>query len=459
MMAVTTIIVEGEREETEEAEEAEVEEVLETTKVKVAQKDKLRKVSFTSWLKIFFHKKAFKPTTKHPRAKSVTTSGRKKGDKEKQPKSPVPKKGAKRQKTDRELTQEQIDRMQEVTLEHDITLLILSPERRASLEGLSHATQPDIEFLGGDDFDSATEVEARYADFVDALNDYNPLRREPKDVNTEVRAGTLTEPDGELQGVVPETVQEVASTVLETLEIFIGHDEEERTVDLSEMKAILIANSSASRVLLLEAPPSFEYTPSTPPSISQFGARPDLWSEFREEFHCLHGIISEIPATFPLFFPLRIHVSALFFHNRRNLGNPKVKFAEMMKPSTVQPYKCNGDNVVFLNPYPQWKPLKSNSGHSCEICYISLTEPYDLCSIACKVSVVSQKASEDKKSPSLSVPAPVISDSSVTENQNPEQNLKEDELVGVESGKGSNETGWNSNLKPRKRLNKRKGIP
>ncbi|KAF8389702.1 hypothetical protein HHK36_024221 [Tetracentron sinense] len=92
--------------------------------------------------------------------------------------------------------------------------------------------------------------------------------------------------------------------------------------------------------------------------------------------------------------------------------------------SNVQPYKSNGTRVVFLNPRPQPKPSKSNSGPSCEICDRILTGPYGRCSIACKVSVVSQKAGGDQNSPSISFPALVISDSSVTENQNPEQNLK-----------------------------------
>ncbi|KAF8389697.1 hypothetical protein HHK36_024216 [Tetracentron sinense] len=121
--------------------------------------------------------------------------------------------------------------------------------------------------------------------------------------------------------------------------------------------------------------------------------------------------------------------------------------------SNVQPYKSNGTRVVFLNPRPQPKPSKSNSGPSCEICDRILTGPYGRCSIACKVSVVSQKSGEDQNSPSISFPALVISDSSVTENQNPEQNLKEEE-----SGK-EYQFGLNSILKPRKRLNKRKGIP
>ncbi|KAF8389701.1 hypothetical protein HHK36_024220 [Tetracentron sinense] len=131
---------------------------------------------------------------------------------------------------------------------------------------------------------------------------------------------------------------------------------------------------------------------------------------------------------------------------------------EHLDCSNVQPYISNGTRVVFLNPRPQPKPSKSNSGHSCEICDNNLAGPYGRCSIACKVTVISQKSSEDQKSPSISFPAPLISDSSVTENQNPEHNLKEEESVAVESGK-ENQLGLNSNLKPRKRLHRRKEIP
>ncbi|KAF8398908.1 hypothetical protein HHK36_014772 [Tetracentron sinense] len=147
---------------------------------------------------------------------------------------------------------------------------------------------------------------------------------------------------------------------------------------------------------------------------------------------------------------------------RRYVYHDVVRLHDMHKYldcSKVQPYTINGAKVVFLNPRPQSRPSKSNSGASCKMCERSLSEPNRYCSIACKVSEILEK-SKIRSSSYIPFTFPEFSAISAKENRNPEQNLKEEESSSS-GGESSveNQPRLCSALKPKKQLHKRKGIP
>ncbi|KAJ1410553.1 hypothetical protein SESBI_21870 [Sesbania bispinosa] len=74
--------------------------------------------------------------------------------------------------------------------------------------------------------------------------------------------------------------------------------------------------------------------------------------------------------------------------------------------SYIQPYKCNKQLVISLNPLPHCGSTLNNEA-SCNICNRKLTEPnlYRYCSISCKVRAVSREP-DDSVPSSISIQSP-----------------------------------------------------
>ncbi|KAK6281158.1 hypothetical protein POUND7_014983 [Theobroma cacao] len=144
-----------------------------------------------------------------------------------------------------------------------------------------------------------------------------------------------------------------------------------------------------------------------------------------------------------------------------------VRVQEMQKHldcSKIQTYKINGEKAVHLNPRPQAKDAKpstkSKTGAACEACGRYLQDPPNrFCSIACKVSAVDVKPKD--QSDKLELPIQEIPDLSLKDNQNSDISTEEEKQSSICSTDVSEETKtWvSTSLKPRKRVNKRKGIP
>lgn len=130
--------------------------------------------------------------------------------------------------------------------------------------------------------------------------------------------------------------------------------------------------------------------------------------------------------------------------------------------SRIQTYKINGEKAVHLNPRPQAKDAKpstkSKTGASCEACGRYLQDPPNrFCSIACKVSAVAVKPKDQRDKIELPLQFAGLS---WKDNQNSETSSDEKQSS-LSSTDVSEETKtWvSTSLKPRKQLNKRKGIP
>ncbi|KAA8529823.1 hypothetical protein F0562_034357 [Nyssa sinensis] len=124
--------------------------------------------------------------------------------------------------------------------------------------------------------------------------------------------------------------------------------------------------------------------------------------------------------------------------------------------SNIQTYKINGEKAVHLNPRPQSKdskPSKSKYGTTCEACGRHIQDlPNRFCSIACKVSIVTEM--------SISFPIPEFSDLSWKENLDSESYINESEPSFSLSESSEETHAWvSSGLKPKKQSRKRKGIP
>ncbi|XP_065856830.1 protein RGF1 INDUCIBLE TRANSCRIPTION FACTOR 1 [Euphorbia lathyris] len=131
--------------------------------------------------------------------------------------------------------------------------------------------------------------------------------------------------------------------------------------------------------------------------------------------------------------------------------------------SKIQTYKINGEKAVHLNPRPQSKDSKPSTkakfGASCEACGRYLQDvPNRFCSIACKVSAESVKATDEQKVIDFSIEE--LQKDSWEENFNQERQSSENESTLSLTDMSEETQGWMTTaLKPRKRLHKRKGIP
>ncbi|KAK6921462.1 PLATZ transcription factor [Dillenia turbinata] len=82
----------------------------------------------------------------------------------------------------------------------------------------------------------------------------------------------------------------------------------------------------------------------------------------------------------------------------RHIHKEVITLSEIQKhidSSKIQPYICNGQKVLALNPLPHKNGKQQKTNELCKICqrYIAKPNVYDYCSIACKVIAVSQKTS------------------------------------------------------------------
>ncbi|KAK8993646.1 hypothetical protein V6N11_007873 [Hibiscus sabdariffa] len=125
-------------------------------------------------------------------------------------------------------------------------------------------------------------------------------------------------------------------------------------------------------------------------------------------------------------------------------------------------YKINGEKAVHLNPRPQAKDAKpstkSKTGAACEVCGRYLQDPPNrFCSIACKVSAVDLKPKD--LSHKLEVPVQEFPHHlSWKDNQNSEE--KKSSVSSADVSVSEETKMWvSTSLKPRKGMNKRKGIP
>ncbi|KAK8604240.1 hypothetical protein V6N13_099189 [Hibiscus sabdariffa] len=128
----------------------------------------------------------------------------------------------------------------------------------------------------------------------------------------------------------------------------------------------------------------------------------------------------------------------------------------------IQTYKINGEKAVHLNPRPQAKDAKpstkSKTGAACEVCGRYLQDPPNrFCSIACKVSAVDLKPKD--LSHKLEVPVQEFPHHlSWKDNQNSEE--KKSSVSSADVSVSEETKMWvSTSLKPRKGMNKRKGIP
>lgn len=96
---------------------------------------------------------------------------------------------------------------------------------------------------------------------------------------------------------------------------------------------------------------------------------------------CLDCCLTLCPHCLPL------HDSHRLLQVRRYVYNDVVRLDDMEKLFDcrfVQSYITNSSRVVFLNHRPQTRPIKC-SGSFCSSCQRTLQEPYQFCSLACKV--------------------------------------------------------------------------
>ncbi|XP_039033787.1 uncharacterized protein LOC120169730 [Hibiscus syriacus] len=140
------------------------------------------------------------------------------------------------------------------------------------------------------------------------------------------------------------------------------------------------------------------------------------------------------------------------------------KMQEHLNCSKIQTYKINGEKAVHLNPRPQPKDAKpstkSKTGAACEACGRYLQDPPNrFCSIACKVSAVDVKPKGQSHKMGLQIQE--IQNLSLKDNQNsePSSEGKQSSLSSIDLSEEETKTWVIESLKPRKRLNKRKGTP
>ncbi|KAK6931877.1 PLATZ transcription factor [Dillenia turbinata] len=152
----------------------------------------------------------------------------------------------------------------------------------------------------------------------------------------------------------------------------------------------------------------------------------------------------------------------------RHIHKDVVTLSEIQKyidSSKIQPYICNGQKVLALNPLPHKNGKQQRTNELCKICqrYIAKPNLYDYCSIACKVSsdlntlqlvapiviaiAVSQKTSSSDP-PFLLLKSQRRALSGYEENETPQ-----------ELSKSSSEEGKEDEASESKRRRKRKGVP
>ncbi|KAJ4962132.1 hypothetical protein NE237_022042 [Protea cynaroides] len=156
-------------------------------------------------------------------------------------------------------------------------------------------------------------------------------------------------------------------------------------------------------------------------------------------------------------FSSSAHYHHVLLQIRRYVYHDVVRLYDMQKHmdcSKVQTYLINQAKVIFLNPRPQLKSSKTNSGAACVVCERSLQEPNRYCSIACKISGVADRAREQSPHPPfMSFPIPEFNDLSMNENQDADSSVESNEE------KENYPPSYISALKPKKQLRKRKGNP
>ncbi|KAB1205890.1 hypothetical protein CJ030_MR7G027925 [Morella rubra] len=143
-----------------------------------------------------------------------------------------------------------------------------------------------------------------------------------------------------------------------------------------------------------------------------------------------------------------------------------VRLQEMQKHldcSKIQTYKINGEKAVHLNPRPQSKDTKPSTklkfGGTCEACGRYLQDlPNRFCSIACKVSAVSVKPTEQshKLNP---VPIPEMDMPSKGNDSAETDMIEMESSISVADSSEEIRPCITAALRPRKLLQKRKGIP
>ncbi|XP_022735651.1 uncharacterized protein LOC111289044 [Durio zibethinus] len=142
-----------------------------------------------------------------------------------------------------------------------------------------------------------------------------------------------------------------------------------------------------------------------------------------------------------------------------------VRLQEMQKHldcSKIQTYKVNGERAVHLLPRPQAKDAKpstkSKAAAACEGCGRYLQDPPNqFCSIACKVSAFDVKPTD--QSDEMELPIQELPDLSSRDNQNSEVSTEAKQSSISSTDVSETKTLVNTSLRPRKRVNKRKGIP
>ncbi|KAI5430617.1 hypothetical protein KIW84_034996 [Lathyrus oleraceus] len=108
-----------------------------------------------------------------------------------------------------------------------------------------------------------------------------------------------------------------------------------------------------------------------------------LTDSYRFFLHSLDLSISNTTLTISISIDFSI---LYYFQIRRYVYHDVVRMddaAKLIDCSYIQSYKTNSAKVVFLNQRPQTK--KCSSGNICSTCDRSLQEPYNFCSLSCKV--------------------------------------------------------------------------
>ncbi|PIN24974.1 hypothetical protein CDL12_02283 [Handroanthus impetiginosus] len=133
--------------------------------------------------------------------------------------------------------------------------------------------------------------------------------------------------------------------------------------------------------------------------------------------------------------------------------------------SFIQAYKINGEKAVHLNPRPQLKDAKSSKakggGTCCEACGRHIQDvPNRFCSIACKVSI-DEEITVNRSHKIISRPTSTVSHHlpNFEAEENSYENGYTSSSLSLTESSEEIQAWWNSALRPKKMLHKRKSLP
>ncbi|KAK6931664.1 PLATZ transcription factor [Dillenia turbinata] len=135
---------------------------------------------------------------------------------------------------------------------------------------------------------------------------------------------------------------------------------------------------------------------------------------------------------------------------------------KLLNCSKIQTYKINGEKALHLNPRPQSNSTKPKAGPACEACGRHIQELTNrFCSIACKFGDGSRNT-KDRNPFVVNFKVPELDDFILKETCSDEgeaSGREEQSSISLVDSLEESPLDSNSALKPKKILNKRKGVP